>query len=85
MPFKDYNRKLEYNRNYVKHYRGIEEGLRLNLNGIKKRLYVCELCGDVGNTQFHEFTSNPLEVVEVCHDCHEFIRLDKFDENKMFM
>ncbi len=56
MPFKDYQKKLEYNHNYVKHYRDNKKGfIQINLNKIsKKRLYVCESCFDVGNTQFHD-------------------------------
>ena len=45
MPFKNYQDKLNYNKNYVKHYRGVNERLRINLNGVKKRLNVCELWG----------------------------------------
>ena len=41
--------------------------------------------GDIGKTEFHEWVDNkPKFVIEVCHDCHEFIKLKTFDENKLF-
>jgi len=88
MPFKNYEDKIKYNNIHnpdrVHHYR-YGKSLRVWLSGIKKRLYVCELCAEVGKTEFHEYTSNPKEVIELCHECHDFIRLNKFDENKLFL
>ncbi len=86
MPFKDYNKKLEYNHNYVKHYRDNGKGfeqINLNLMG-KKRLYVCESCFDVGRTEFHELTNNPHDNIELCKFCHNLITLQNFDELKAF-
>jgi len=85
MPFKDYQKKLEYNRNYVHHYRNNEKGFEvINLNGIKNRNYVCETCFEVGNTQFHELTNNPKDNIELCFFCHDLITRQIFDDTKAF-
>jgi len=89
MPFKDYNQKIKYNNLHnpdrVNHFRDNGKNIRLNLRGFKKRLYVCEFCGSIGKTDFHEYSSNPKEVIELCRDCHRFITIGTFNENKLFL
>lgn len=91
MPYKNYENKIRYNQlhnpNRVGHYRDNKEGcIRFNLNGIKNRNYVCELCGDFGKTEFHEISkNNPYDVLECCVFCHTQIRLQTFDDSKLFM
>lgn len=82
MPYKNYSDKIRYNNLHNPNRvasRNINK--RVNLNGIKNRCYVCEFCGSIWNTEFHEYNGNPKNVFELCHECHEDCHVGKFNED----
>ena len=85
MPYKNYMDKIRYNNFHNPNRVNSSKYGRINLNNIKNRTYICELCNEFGNTEFHEYNDyNPENVLELCIFCHKQITLQKFDESKIF-
>ena len=85
MPYKNKADKLKYDKEHNKNrVNSLQAGKRVRLRD-KNRTYVCELCGQIGKTSFHEYNSNPHHVIEVCDDktmdcCHFKLHNNLFNE-----
>jgi hypothetical protein len=90
MPYKNSDDKKRWNALHnPNRVASRQSGKRISLNKIKHRTYVCELCGSVGKTEFHEYNRNPINVIEVCcngyESCHYKIHNNLFDESVIFL